>query len=285
MTRGSWLLLLAFILGVSWPVVAQQGSSATVLITPGQSLAGIALGRSVSSVVARLGQPAEARVLREGTLYAFPRYGINVYVVDGVVRAISTTNSLLRTAEGVAPGATVADVRRIFGEQFADAVVEGLMGMAYDQHGIAFGLDGAVVSVIIVYPPRTQAARPGTLPAHGFQAPTSPPPADRTAPVPAGAAGGGPVPPSSAPAAPAPATPSPDAGTAPAGWPGTPSAPHLGLGLVVMPRVENLRPFSAETLYMSVVGFLRYVVYQQTGTWLTYLEATRMLHEQQRVRL
>jgi hypothetical protein len=59
----------------------------------------------------------------------------------------------------------------------------------------------------------------------------------------------------------------------------------VDLGLVVMPRVENLRPFSPETQYMSVVGFLRYVVYQQTGTWLTTTEATRMLQEQQRIRL
>jgi hypothetical protein len=36
---------------------------------------------------------------------------------------------------------------------------------------------------------------------------------------------------------------------------------------------------------MSVIGFLRYVVYQQTGTWLTFAETTRMLQEQQRARL
>lgn len=291
MTRGTWLLLLAFILGMAWPVVAQQGSSATVLIVPGQSIAGVALGRSVSSVVARLGQPGEARLLRDGTLYAFPRYGLNVYATDGVVRAVSTTNSLLRTAEGIALGSTVADVRRVFGGQFADAVVEGLMGMAFDQHGIAFGLDGAVVSVIIVYPPRTQAAPPTAVPAQpATQGTAAPVPAPTAAPAPAAGTPSAPPAPAAPPAAtaaPSGATPA-TTGTSPAG-PGrsavAPATPYIDLGLVVMPRVENLRPFSPETQYMSVVGFLRYVVYQQTGTWLTYSEATRMLHEQQRIRL
>jgi hypothetical protein len=60
---------------------------------------------------------------------------------------------------------------------------------------------------------------------------------------------------------------------------------YLDIGLVALPRVDSLKPFSPETQYMSVIGFLRYVVYQQTGTWLTTAEATRMLQEQQRVRL
>jgi hypothetical protein len=281
MARGSWLLFLAFILGMAWPVVAQQGASPTVLIVPGQSIAGVALGRSVSTVVARLGQPGEARPLREGTLYAFPRYGLNVYATDGVVRAVSTTNSLLRTAEGIAPGSTVADVRRAFGDQFADAVVEGLMGMAFDQHGIAFGLDGAVVSIIIVYPPRTQAAPPTAVPAQvsapgpapAASAPVAPGPAAAASPGRPGHGG------SAAPSTPA----ALQTGATPPATPPTPT--HIDLGLVVMPRVENLRPFSPETQYMSVVGFLRYVVYQQTGTWLTHTEATRMLLEQQRIRL
>ncbi len=232
MTRGSWSFLAALILGLTLPVVAQQPQgSPPVLIVPGQSLAGVTLGRSASSALGRLGRPAETRALRDSTLYAYPRYGMNVYVTDGVVRAVSTTNSLLRTSEGIALGSTVADVRRIYGGQFADAVVEGLMGMAYDQHGIAFGLDGVVVSIITIYPPRTQAAPPASAPA--IATPTT----------------------------------------------------QFEVGLVSLPRVENLKPFSPETQYMSVVGFLRYVVYQQTGTWLTHLEASRMLQEQLRTRL
>ena len=218
------------ILGLALPVVAQQAPP-PVLIVPGQSIAGVTLGRTASATLGRLGQPAETRVLRDGTLHTFPRYGLNVYASDGTVRAISTTNSLLRTTEGIALGSTVADVRRVYGTQSTDAVVEGLLGIAYDQQGIAFGLDGVVVSVIIIYPPRTQAT----------------------------------------PAAAATSTAAPST--------------QIDVGLVLLPRVENLKPFSPETQYMSVIGFLRYVVYQQTGTWLTYAEATRMLQDQQRIRL
>jgi hypothetical protein len=230
MVRGSWPLILALILGLALPVVAQQAPP-PVLIVPGQSLAGVTLGRTVSATLGRLGQPAETRALRDSTLHTFPRYGLNVYASDGTVRAISTTNSLLRTAEGVALGSTVADVRRVYGAQSTDAVVEGLLGIAYDQYGIAFGLDGVVVSVIIVYPPRVQAT-----PAVAATSTAAPP-------------------------------------------------TQIDVGLVLLPRVENLKPFSPETQYMSVIGFLRYVVYQQTGTWLTFVEATRMLQDQQRARL
>jgi hypothetical protein len=246
MLRGTWSLLIALILGLALPVVAQQPlSPPPVLIVPGQSLAGVVLGRSAPSALARLGAAAEVRTLRDGVLHAFPRYGLNVYTADGVVRAVSTTNSLLRTSEGIALGSTVSDVRRVYGAQFSDAVVEGLMGMAYDQHGIAFGLDGVVVSIIIVYPARTQAAPPAAAPAVAAS------------------------------------------GTQPQTQPQTTQSPTQMdiIGFVSLPRVETLRPFSPETQYMSVVGFLRYVVYQQTGLWLTHMEAGRMLQEQQRTRL
>jgi hypothetical protein len=230
------MIVTAVILGLALPVVAQQPAAVPpVLIVPGQSIAGVALGRTVSATLGRLGQPAEMRTLRDGALYTFPRYGLNMYAADGAVRAISTTNSLLRTAEGIALGSNVAEVRRVFGPQFSDAVVEGLMGIAYDQHGIAFGLDGVVVSVIIVYPPRTSAALPAAAPAA------------------------------------APVLASPPA--------------QIDLALTSLPRVENLKPFSPETQYMSVAGFLRYVVYHQTGLWLTQNEASRMLLEQLRTRL
>lgn len=226
------MIVTAVILGLALPVVAQQPAAVPpVLIVPGQSIAGVALGRTVSATLGRLGQPAEMRALRDASLYTFPRYGLNMYAADGAVRAVSTTNSLLRTAEGIALGSNVAEVRRVFGQQFSDAVVEGLLGIAYDQLGIAFGLDGVVVSVIIVYPPRTAAALPASA----------------------------------------------------AAFASTPA--QIDLALTSLPRVENLKPFSPETQYMSVAGFLRYVVYHQTGQWLTQNEAFRMLQEQLRTRL
>jgi hypothetical protein len=45
-------------------------------------------------------------------------------------------------------------------------------------------------------------------------------------------------------------------------------------------NVANLTPFSAESNYMSLPGYLRYVTYQQTNLWLTYDEASRIVHQQ-----
>ena len=46
------------------------------------------------------------------------------------------------------------------------------------------------------------------------------------------------------------------------------------------PNVGNLKPFSAETNFMSSVGYLRYLVHQQTGQWLTPEEANRVVKQQ-----
>jgi len=45
------------------------------------------------------------------------------------------------------------------------------------------------------------------------------------------------------------------------------------------PNVSTLTPFSAQTDYMSLPGYLRYVSHQQNGEWLTYTEATRIVHQ------
>jgi len=46
------------------------------------------------------------------------------------------------------------------------------------------------------------------------------------------------------------------------------------------PSVANLKPFAAEANYMSLAGYLRYLVFQQTGQWLTREEATRIVNQQ-----
>jgi hypothetical protein len=46
------------------------------------------------------------------------------------------------------------------------------------------------------------------------------------------------------------------------------------------PSVSNLTPFSAETNYMSLSGYLRYVNHQHTGQWLTVPEAGRIVQQQ-----
>ena len=53
-----------------------------------------------------------------------------------------------------------------------------------------------------------------------------------------------------------------------------PTQMNQGTGV---PNVSSLTPFGAETNYMSLAGYLRYVSYGQTGQWLTRAEATRIV--------
>lgn len=46
------------------------------------------------------------------------------------------------------------------------------------------------------------------------------------------------------------------------------------------PSVNNLKPFSAETNFMSRAGYLRYLVHQQNAQWITYQEAARIVKQQ-----
>jgi hypothetical protein len=46
------------------------------------------------------------------------------------------------------------------------------------------------------------------------------------------------------------------------------------------PNVGNLKPFSAETNFMSLAGYLRYLVHQQTSQWITPEEANRVVKQQ-----
>ena len=46
------------------------------------------------------------------------------------------------------------------------------------------------------------------------------------------------------------------------------------------PRVANLKSFAPEANFMSLPGYLRWLVFQQTGSWLTYAEASRIVQQQ-----
>ena len=48
-----------------------------------------------------------------------------------------------------------------------------------------------------------------------------------------------------------------------------------------MPSVSNLKPFSIEADFMSLAGYLRYLMHQQTGQWMTYAEAQRAVKQAQ----
>lgn len=47
------------------------------------------------------------------------------------------------------------------------------------------------------------------------------------------------------------------------------------------PNVAGLRPYSAETNFLSLPGYLRWIVFQVSGIWITYAEASRVVQEQQ----
>jgi hypothetical protein len=47
------------------------------------------------------------------------------------------------------------------------------------------------------------------------------------------------------------------------------------------PNVAGLKPYSAETNFFSLPGYLRWIVFQVSEIWITYAEATRVVQEQQ----
>jgi hypothetical protein len=46
------------------------------------------------------------------------------------------------------------------------------------------------------------------------------------------------------------------------------------------PNVANLKAYSAEANFMSLPGYLRWLVFQQTGQWISYAEADRVVRQQ-----
>jgi hypothetical protein len=66
----------------------------------------------------------------------------------------------------------------------------------------------------------------------------------------------------------------------PATQPATTPAPATTQTQGQYPSVANLKPFSAEADYMSLAGYLRYLVFQQAGQWLTREEAVRIVNQQ-----
>jgi hypothetical protein len=46
------------------------------------------------------------------------------------------------------------------------------------------------------------------------------------------------------------------------------------------PNVKTIKAFSAAANFMSLPGYLRYLVHQQTGQWLTLMEAGRVVEQQ-----
>lgn len=228
--------LFLTLIWVASPVIAQQAPAlpGPRMIVAGKSLAGITIGMPAGIVVQRFGPPTAVVETDRDTVYVWQRFGINVYVRDDLVTAVSTSNSLIRMGDELGPGFRVDDVLQVFGQAYHRGAVEGFPGLQFEDRGIAFGVDRKAVAVILVFTPGQAAAVSGLQRAAKFASPTAPLV--------------------------------------------QPSAPLIISGI---PFVAGQPAFSVVTNYMSLPGYLRWLVYQSSANWITVTEAVRIVREQQ----
>jgi hypothetical protein len=240
------LALILTVVYLAGPVLAQQlpAMPGPRTIVAGKSVAGITLATPIDVVVARFGAPSGVIETDRDVLYVWHRFGVNVYVRGGVVSAVSTSNSLMRAGE-LGPGFRVEDAIRVFGTAYQRGTVEGFQGLQFGGQGIAFGIDRTAVAVVLVFSPG-QAAQVSGL--------------QRTAKF---APAAGPI-----------ALPAPSAG------PAIPVSPMAQV-LSGIPFVASQRAYSTMSNYMSLSGYLRWLVYQSSANWITVSEASRMVKDQQ----
>lgn len=206
------------------PARPAPGLPAPRTIVPGQGLAGVSIGSSIRLVVARFGNPSAVRETTLDAVYFFNRWGIVVYAKDDLVTAVSTTNSLLKIDEVLGVGYRAESALAAYGRGFKEGPVEGFPGLVYNDRGVAFGMDGTTIAIVLVF--RSGAAAEVS----GLQA------------------------------------------AAQAVRPGPQTTGY--------PQVTGLAPFSPETNYMSLPGYLRWVSYQFAGSWIGYPEAARIVRQQ-----
>lgn len=60
-------------------------------------------------------------------------------------------------------------------------------------------------------------------------------------------------------------------------WP--PVARAQAAVIVISLNVANLHPYTADTQFMSLAGYYRTLVHKQTGVWLTYEAANRLVDQ------
>lgn len=296
--RGVAVILAAVMACTLLPWVWAQGVGPLI---PGQGLADISLGTRISEVVARLGAPNEVRLAStDGTLsYTFDQYGISAYARGNTIIALTTTNSLLGMIRGIGLGSSRESIVAMFGTPRSVGLVEGFPGLLYDNQGIAFGLDRHTVAVVMIFKPVASPGQPSAPPAKP-SSPTSPAVTSQDEErdgMTAGVSGAG-IPAATAPVVLAPAAPAPPApaaapaalvqtaesadphGTssplgAPALTPSAEAAPVTTIpdgaapvGASVLPYLGRLRPFTVETKFLSLAGYLRYFIYGMTRHWI-----------------
>ncbi len=282
--RGLWglaILLIAFVGCTMVPIIPVHAAD---VIVPGVSLADVPVGMPISEVVARFGAPSQVRLAdASGTLaYVFGQYGITVYARSNVVIALATTNSVIATVRGVGLGAPAAAVAAAFGPARVTGIVEGFSGPVYQDLGIAFGLDRQTVAAVMVFKPTKPAGSspsappatpsPSTAPSVGSLIPQDQVTTSAQAQVgqPATAPAG--VPSGEAPAGPTAPTDAAQTAAAPAPTGG-------GAGVAVIPNVSRLRAFSSDTQYLSIAGYVRYLIYGMTHTWLDLRASEQLIRE------
>jgi len=227
-------------------------------VVPGTSVGGIALGADINSVISRLGPVTQVRLAgTDGTLaYVFDPYGITAYVTNGVVVALTTTNSVLVDIDGIHIGTPAASLTHALGTTSTAGAVEGMPGVLYSSLGLGFGLEHGAVAAVMVFAPL----------AAPQQQPVPAAPSVSSVAAPAGAATAGPT-------APLPGTVPQRVGPAEANITTIPGV----AGVTGLPDVRRLHPFSAETDYLSTSGYLRYVVYGMTRVWISSEESARFV--------
>lgn len=330
---GLAALLVVLVAGATLPLIPVH--AATAPIKPGVSLADIPLGSPIAEVVNRLGAPTQVRLVSaDGTLaYIFSAYGITAYTRSHVVFALTSTNSLIVTNQGIGLGAPAAAINAAFGPPRSTGVVEGFRGPMYPALGIAFGLDRQTVAAVMVFAPT--AATPGTTSSPDLGSRAAPDqsapaaaPGEQTAvrsPQQAGVAStaspdaAGILPPARSPflpvAQPAADSPAPDAAapgaesvagsgvslaevasTAHSMAAVPPSAPEPQLPPQLLPAqpasegelqpmaralaiVRDVRAFSLETRYLSIAGYLRYLLFSFTRKWVIPQESEKLVQQ------
>lgn len=240
-------------------------------IVPGVGLADIQLGMPIAEVLARFGTPSVVRLTgRDGVLgYGFDQYGITVYTRADVVQAIATTNSVVGSVDDIGLGTSTRDVVRTLGQAYAPGTIEGYPGIVYGGLGVAFGLDRDAVASILVFRPigatpaqPTSPGLPAAAPSRGPSGVTA-----ATGPAPAGPASTRSASVSPAPAASVSAT---GAQAAPAGQAGAP--PNLR-------DVAHLKAYTADTHFLSLAGYVRYLVHDVSKTWITPDEGRQLMQQ------
>lgn len=278
--RGLAVILAAAMICALLPWAWAQGAGPLV---PGVGLADIPLGSRISEVVLRLGAPSAVQLVNtNGTLaYTFDQYGIAAYTQGSRVVALTTTNSLLGMVQGVGLGSSRESVVAVFGPPRSVGLVEGFPGLMYDSLGIAFGLDRHEVAVVMVFQPVSSPIQPAVPPS----SPSSP--ASPAVTSQGGQGDASPVSTGPSPSVPVPVQPAMgqtvSSGEAAdlvvgsgASLTATPSSPVTtipqgaasGEDTSATPDLSRVTPFTVETKYLSLAGYLRYLIYGMTGRWI-----------------